>query len=599
MAPTPKYIRLLEKLDLRRNTITLLYETSRLLNSSLSVEELLKNIKTLVIKKIHYDYFSFFLLEDKQFVLKESFMHPNEFDKTYHLKFGKGITGYVAKTGKAIIVNDVNKDKNYIKLREEVKSELAVPITIDNKIIGVINIESKKLNFFTNNDLFLISAIAEQTAVALKNLLAQEQLEHTNKRLQHLNEIGKVVNSSLNLDIIFKLILDYIHKERNYDFIAILLIKKDRLYSRAGIGFSEKELRTYSAKLGEGICGIVAKVGKPILANDVTKVPYYINQASKTKSELGVPIKFKEKTIGVLNVESEELNAFNKEDLIYLSTLGDQVASAIQNAKLYQETKNFNVKLKKEIDHATKELVGANIELTRLNQIKSEFVSTVSHELRTPLTSIIGYVSIIKDGETGKISDTQKEFLGIVNEESERLLRLISDLLDISKIESGKMNFVYERLDMLNFLKSFEKEISSILEKKDIALKLDLPTQISIVKADSDKLKQILHNLISNAVKFSNEGTTIKIRLSETKEFIQVDVADQGIGIAKEDLDKLFKKFSQIDSKMTRKVGGTGLGLAICDYLAKQHGGKIWVKSELGKGSTFSFTIGKKISDGN
>ncbi|MCM2325270.1 MAG: GAF domain-containing protein [Candidatus Woesearchaeota archaeon] len=574
-------------------TLRILFETNKLLNKCNTIESILSAIKIIAVKKLKYDYFSFFLHENRKFMLKESFKHPFSSDKLYHIKTDQGITGHAAKTGIPQVVQDVSKDKRYIQIRKDVKSELVVPVKIDGKVVGLINVESRKIGFFSHRDMFLMNSIAEQAAITLKKVMDKELIENSNKRLRNLNDIGKVVNSTLDLDIIFRYILDYIYKEMNYDFIAILLLDKDKLYSKAGIGFTKKQLESYSAKVGQGICGMVVKTGKPLLINDVSKVPFYINQASKTKAELSVPIRFKEKIIGVLNVESGLVNAFNNEDLVYLSALADQVASAIKNAQLYEKIKNFNKTLKKEVADATKELVEANIELKRLNEIKSEFVSTVSHELRTPLTSIIGYVSVIKDGEAGEISETQKEFLGIVKEESERLLRLISDLLDISKIDSGKMRFNFTETDASLIAQNSAKEMESLFAKKGITLDLELDRNVAAIKADPDKIKQILYNLLTNALKFSKPGTTVKVISKDKGNHVQFDITDQGIGISKEDIPKLFKKFSQIDSKMTREVGGTGLGLAICEYLVKQHGGNIWVKSESGKGSTFSFTIKK------
>ena len=198
-----------EQLELSNKNLTILFETSKLLNSSLDLHELLINIKDIIIKKINYDYFSFFLLEDNKFILKESFRHPKANDKVYHIKYGRGITGHVAKTGVGEIVNDVSKDSRYICVRKDVKSELVVPIRIDKKIIGLINIESNRINHFKENDMYLLSAIAEQTAIAMKHIMAQELLATSHKRVQHLNDIGKAVNSSLKLDKVFNLIFGH------------------------------------------------------------------------------------------------------------------------------------------------------------------------------------------------------------------------------------------------------------------------------------------------------------------------------------------------------------------------------------------------------
>lgn len=588
-------VNLLENLRQTNENLSMLYKTSNMLNSTLVLDKILKNILNIVVEKLNYDNFSVLFLEKDRLFLKIGHRHPKSGRQDYYIKLGEGITGSVAKSGKPEIVNDVNKDKRYIAVRERIKSELAVPIKIDNKVIGVLNVESKKVNAFNQNDIFLISALADQASIAIQNAQTNKFLRQSNQRLHALNEIGKVVNSSLDLDIVLNKFLEYLSKELNYDFCAILMIEKNRLYSRAAIGFTKQEIESYSATVGEGICGKVAETGKPFIVGDVSKVRFYKELTSETKSEITVPLKVEGKVIGVLNVESKELNAFDKEDLLYLSALADKAAVAIRNAQLYNRIKNFNLELKKRVEQATNDLIIANKELKRLNQIKSDFVSTVSHELRTPLTSVQGYVSLIFDGDAGPISEEQKEFLGIVKEESERLTRLISDLLDISKIEAGKMNMVFNNFNILEFMKNYRREVQRMSSAKSIRTEIMVPDRMPNIKADADKIKQIFDNLVSNAIKFSGKNTTLKIAVKETPDKIQVDVADEGIGIAEKDLKTIFEKFQQVDSKMTRKAGGTGLGLPITKHLVEAHGGKIWVQSKLGEGSTFSFTLKKNF----
>ncbi len=587
--------KLLEKLKITNENLSILYDTGKIVNSTLVLNEILKNITNIVAKKLNYSNLSVLFLEKDRLILKEAYNHPRLGDKDYYISIKDGVTGYVARSGKPVLVNDVANDRRYISIRSNIKSELAVPLKIGNAIIGVLNTESENLNAFDKNDLFLLSTLADQTSIAIHNANINKSLTQSNQRLKGINEIGKVINSSLDLDLIFKKLLEFVSKEMDFDFCALLMIEKGRFYTKAGIGFTKEELNTYNADIGEGICGMVAKTGEPIIANDVSKIIFYKKQAPATQSEITVPLKVEGKVIGVLNVESRKLNAFDDEDLVYLSALADQAAIAISNAQLYNKIKNFNEELKSEVESATKDLMQANKKLEKLNEIKSDFVSTVSHELRTPLTSIQGYVSLIYDGDTGHITDEQKEFLGIVKSESERLTRLISDLLDISKIEEGRMQYVFEDFNLLDFINSYKKEVSTMALRKNIEIEIKLPDKLPIIKADPDKIKQIFYNLISNAIKFSKENTKLQISIKENDEDIQVDVVDYGVGIAKKDHKKLFGKFSQIDSKMTRKAGGTGLGLAITKNLVESHGGKILVKSELGKGSTFSFTISKKL----
>jgi signal transduction histidine kinase len=594
MAKVEKNILGTYQLDKTSRNLEILYESSKLLNSSLSASDILDSMNRLVTRKLRYDYFSIYILEGQTLVLKDT-RGRSAPKRESIIRLDEGITGYVASTGKPLLVEDVQSDRRYICIRKDVCSELAVPVKINDNTIGVLNAESRRRGFFTRKDLALMSALADQFSLVLNNTLTNEMLRNTNERLKNLNRIAQAANSTSKLEKIFKIILEYIKKEINYDLIAILLIKNNKLYSKAGLGFTKKELDTYSASIGEGICGQVARTGKPILANDVSKVPYYKNQAARTKSELSVPLVVEGNIIGVLNVESEELDAFSEDDLLYLTNLADQVSTAIHNAQNYEKIRSFNKKLREEVRNATKELVKANLELKRLNEIKTDFVSTVSHELRTPLTSIIGYATVLNDGEAGPLTGDQREFIGVVKTESERLMRLINDILDVSRIESGKMRLNYESFDLVDFMKGFKKEMTHIASQKSISLKLTMPDRISSIMADPDKIKQIFSNLVNNAVKFSPAGSAVSITATEDKYHVRIDIKDQGIGIRKSDQAALFKKFSRLNNDYTRETGGTGLGLAICDFLVKEHGGRIWVKSTPGEGSIFSFTLSKAI----
>lgn len=220
-----------------------------------------------------------------------------------------------------------------------------------------------------------------------------------------------------------------------------------------------------------------------------------------------------------------------------------------------------------------------------VDRMKSEFISTVSHELRTPLTSIKGYIDLILDGDTGEINELQKEFLGIVSQNSDRLNNLINDLLDVEKIESGKIEMKFEKVSLSNLVNLALSTMESTVEKKGLKLISKIEEGIELY-GDSDRIIQVLINFISNAVKFTKEGEiTVELKLINGKS--EIVIQDTGIGISKSDQKKLFTKFFRADDEYTRSVGGTGLGLSIVKSIVKKHGGEIEVKSELNKGSEF------------
>ena len=578
---------------------SILYETGQKINSTFDVDKILKYIVNATIEKLHYHNCGILLVEGNNLVIKAG----NGFDerkfKNFKIPIGKGVTGKVAKTGKPIIINDISKVPFYITIVPGNKSEIAVPLKLRNRVIGVYSIESREKNAFDKHDIKIVSAMADQAVIAIENARFYQSLTTSLKRLSNLYNAGKAINSSLDIGKVLMAILKLSANELKYNYTTIAMVKNGRLYIKAAIGLKPSEIKGYSAKVGDGVVGHVAKTGKPLIINDVSKCPYYIYviKHSKIWSELAVPIKYGNKVIGVFNIESNKLDAFDQNDVTFASALAEQAALAIKNAELFEKVRDFNKVLKKRIEMATRSLKDANSELMQLNRVKSDFVSTVSHELRTPLTSIKGYVSIVLDGDVGPINEQQKEFLRIVNKENDRLTNLISDLLDIQKIESGKMPFNFKDFRLEDFLKSYSKELDKMARDNNATIAITVAGNVPLLRADEDKIKQVFTNLVSNALKFSQPKPEIKIKVLNERDYVQVDITDNGIGIGKNDIPKLFQKFYQVDSQSNRKVGGTGLGLSICRHIIETHGGEIGVHSTLGKGSTFSFTLPKRFKN--
>lgn len=228
----------------------------------------------------------------------------------------------------------------------------------------------------------------------------------------------------------------------------------------------------------------------------------------------------------------------------------------------------------------------------KIEQMKNEFVSTVSHELRTPLTSIKGYVDLILEGDAGKINKTQREFLQIVKQNNDRLVALINDLLDISRIESGRIHLKIEPNNMKDIVMGAIHTLRALIENKKMDLVVEIPEGLPLVAADRDRIGQVVINFLSNAVKYTPPGGKVVAKLTRRRDGeLITSVEDNGIGISEEDQEQLFSKFFRVDSSLTREIGGSGLGLSICKTIVELHGGKIWVESEVGKGSTFSFSL--------
>ncbi len=253
----------------------------------------------------------------------------------------------------------------------------------------------------------------------------------------------------------------------------------------------------------------------------------------------------------------------------------------VENRKLFEETKT-----KKE------ELELANKKLKAMYEMQKEFTSTVSHELRTPLASIKTAIDIVMSGTAGDLTKDQKNFLGKAKDNVDRLSRLINDILNLSKLESGKMQLKMEKCNINNLIKEIVSLQEPVAKHKGLQLKTELDSQLSMILMDSDRIVQLVSNLMNNAIKFTETGGIIvSSRNHRDSNHIQVSVKDTGPGIKEEDMPKLFQKFQQLGDPATRQTGGTGLGLAICREIINQHGGKIWVESKLGKGTEFHFIL--------
>jgi len=229
-------------------------------------------------------------------------------------------------------------------------------------------------------------------------------------------------------------------------------------------------------------------------------------------------------------------------------------------------------------------------ELRRLERVRQDFVANVSHELRTPLSSIKGYSETLLDTRAAKPED-RKEFLNIIYRESDRLAKLIDDLLDLSKIESGKMSMVFLPIEIVPIIKRSAGVLEKLARDKSIKIEFDIPEGLSKVMADENRLSQVFLNLLDNAVKYTPEGGSVKISVFPQGKYLQVDITDTGVGIPEIDVPRIFERFYRVDKARSRQLGGTGLGLSIVKHIVQAHGGQVWVESEVGRGSTFSFTI--------
>ncbi len=293
------------------------------------------------------------------------------------------------------------------------------------------------------------------------------------------------------------------------------------------------------------------------------------------QSVIAVPLFLQDQAIGAVMLYSDQPHTVTGRDTFLLSTAAIQAAMAIQNALLFAEVKNKNAALE------------------RVNHLKSQFLATVTHELRTPLHSIISYGSLLSDGYVdGELTAEQQEHMSFIVRRAEDLSRLVDDMLDLSKIEADRLEVNVEPLELAQSLQDVVDELKQIASNKGLYLNLELEEDLPMALADSHRIRQVVLNLVSNALKFTEQGgVTIKCAMLDRYDMLRVSVSDTGIGISPAALDYIFEAFRQADGSTTRRFGGTGLGLAIARKLIELQGGEVAVESTLGQGSTFSFTL--------
>jgi signal transduction histidine kinase len=290
----------------------------------------------------------------------------------------------------------------------------------------------------------------------------------------------------------------------------------------------------------------------------------------ETRSQISVPIRRGSEVVGVLNLESAQPRAFSTVEFESAIRLADHAATAIANARLYEDVK-------------------------RANDAKSEFVSIVSHELKTPMTSIKGYTDLLIKRQAGPLTDIQQQFLNTVRSNVDRMSDLVSKLLDLSRIETGRLRLNIQPVPMGEVIEKTLRDIQGEIEARQQKLDVAVPEDLPMVMGDRAYLIQIMTNLVSNAYKYTPAGGHIAVsaqpKSNGVPSFVLCAVRDTGVGISEEDQAKLFTKFFRAGDPAVREMPGTGLGLVITKSLIEMHGGEIWVESRVGKGSTFAFTV--------
>ena len=440
-----------------------------------------------------------------------------------------------------------------------------------------------------------MAASLEQNEAALQRKVVETRT---------LYEIGKRVTAQVALKPTLQLIVEQAHDllQAEVSLLALRQEESDTFEVQAHSGTVPDALARLRIRPGEGLGGWVVATGKSKIVGDYLEEypdsPFLgIVQEADVRSVVAVPLKARDMVMGVLYVQSRDPHKFREEDQQILSALADHAAIAIENAKLYEQAKHHAEILEAKVRERTRELEAANQELQQANlkireadRLKSEFLANMSHELRTPMNAIIGFTRLVQRKSADVLPTKQRENLEKVEISANQLLGLINDILDLSKIEAGKISVNIVPFDLASLVDACFATLEPMVKRDRVRLVKEIPGNLPEVFSDQDKLKQIIINVLSNALKFTEEG---EVKLSAVLEdsLLKIAVSDTGIGIPSHALQYIFDEFRQVDGSSTRRHGGTGLGLSITKKLAHLLGGTIDVSSVEGDGSTFTVTI--------
>ena len=458
-----------------------------------------------------------------------------------------------------------------------------MPLLREGRAFGTILLRRIEVRPFSDQEVALLRTFGDQAGIALENVrLFNETKEALDQQRASGEVLAAISNSIADTSPVFETILASCERLFAGKVAAIDLIGDDGLVHLGayhGPGMEEMK-RVYphaaDATSATGTAIVSRNVVHFSSVDSVQGVPEtgrVAFHAMGIKAAIGAPMIWEGKGIGAIWVARDYAGPFSDKDIALLRTFADQAVIAIQNARLFRE-----------IEDKSRELEVAN-------KHKSAFLASMSHELRTPLNAIIGFSEVLLARYFGELNEKQDDYLKDIHASGRHLLNLINDVLDLSKVEAGRMELDLSQFDLPAALADAMTLIRERATKHGIALALETDPTLAMVNADERKFKQILLNLLSNAVKFTPDGGRIEVSAIRDRTGIQVAVKDTGIGIAPEDQQAVFEEFRQVGGDYTSKQEGTGLGLALTRRFVELHGGRIWVESAPGKGSTFFFTI--------
>ncbi|GAB4265031.1 MAG: hypothetical protein Kow0080_04780 [Candidatus Promineifilaceae bacterium] len=495
----------------------------------------------------------------------------------------EGLTATVVRQGRPIVINNAKKHPLYNSGKAAqwgIHAIAGFPLKYGDQVIGAFTITYLRPHTFTKDELLLLNLLADQASVAVRNARLFAESQRRLMDMSALVDMAKQITGKLQLEEVLQTTVRILRDLLKARASTITMLSEDKteLVVKAADGANPKYVLQARMKLGEGISGRVVKRCEMVYIRDAHAEPDFLFFDDVVRSLLAVPLVVRDEAIGTLTIDSDQPNAFSESDIQLMTIAAAQVSVAISNARLFEE-----------VERRAKELEIAYDELKESDRLKDELVQNVSHELRTPLTFVKGYVDLLMDGEMGLLTQQQQDALQIVSDKTDEITRIIEDIITLQRIDAT--NIQLERVSMSAFLDTAVSDHRLVASKKGLQIVYQKPRAKAMVHIDKQRMMQVMDNLLGNAMKFSPDGGTITVKLEEDDQFVTVCVSDEGIGVPKDKQDRIFDRFYQVDGSSRRRFGGTGIGLAIVKRIINAHHGRIWLESEVGKGSSFYFAL--------
>ena len=511
--------------------------------------------------------------------------HPMPVDR-------KTLIGRVGLDRRAQQIADVLADAEYgrhdLQRVAGFRTTMGAPMILDQEVVGALTVWRNDVSPFDEREMAIVSAFAAQAAMAVNGVTLVQELEARGAELakkvdalEALQQVSEAVNSSLEIDNVLSTIAMHAVELSETDGGSIMEYSApDRCFMvrsvyRTAPGVVER-LRAVRIDIDQTLVGRAAKERRPIAVPDLAAVPLdphlQILYADGWRSLLAAPMLHESKIVGSLIVRRKRTGDFSEETIDLIETLASQSALALQNARLYRELKE------------------QSLELELASRHKSEFLASMSHELRTPLNAVLGFSEVLLERMFGDINERQEEYLRDIHGSGKHLLELLNEILDLSKIEAGRMELEYSSIELRSLLEDAASMLRQRAADGGVELSVDIADDGDVVHSDVLRLKQIVINLMTNAVKFTGAGGSVVVRTRRRGADLEITVTDSGIGVPEADQQRIFESFQQ-GGRGSSHEEGTGLGLTLSKRLVELLGGKMWLDSEVGVGSTFGFSL--------